>query len=358
VLEAGLRFLPVSEGLRGVEVNDGNPVYRFSPNRTIRWSKGWNFFLVNTIRTNNYGFISDIDYDPSATSPLLAVVGDSFVEAVMVPDSRTVAGLLRKTVADYGRVYSFGASGAALSQYLAYARYVRDEFKPAGLVIIVVGNDYDESLMKYRNHPGFHYFVEKEDGTLRLQRVDRTLPRWKDLVVTSMVGRYIVMNLEAGNIVDRLKRVVSNAVGGERHYVGNVNATTDLGRVDDSKKAVESFLAALPAMSGLAPDKIVLVLDTPRPELYAGEGAGEQETSYFSVMRRYLASAAQTGGFEVIDLEPVFALDYRQRGLKFEYLNDYHWNPVGHEVVAGAIRTSRMFGAMFGRQQTTHDHSS
>ncbi len=352
-LEVALRFLPVSDGLRGMPVNDDNPVYRFAPNRTLRWSKGWNFSLVNELRTNNYGFISDIDYDPTATSPLLAVIGDSFVEAAMVPYSQTVAGLLNKSMEGHGRVYAFGASGAALSQYLAYARYVRDEFRPTGLVITIAGNDFDESLIKYRSYPGFHYFVEKEDGTLHLQRVDRSLPSWKDLVVTSTVGLYVVMNLEAGNVVDRLKQRAVNVFGKGRQYVGNTDATTERGRISDSKKAVEAFLSTLPAMSGLAPNKIALVLDAPRPELYVPARLREVEQSFFSIMRRYLAAGAQVKGFEVIDLEATFALDYQQRGLKFEYSNDYHWNPIGHEVVATAIQQSPIFDVIFGGGRAT-----
>src|SRR5690349_19581880 len=97
-MEVLLRFLPVSEGLRGLPVNDQNPVYRLSPNRTLHWSKGWNFQLGNEIHTNNYGFISNWDYDPAATSPLLAVIGDSFVEAAMVPFDRTAVGILDRLV--------------------------------------------------------------------------------------------------------------------------------------------------------------------------------------------------------------------------------------------------------------------
>jgi len=353
LLEVVLQFLPVSDGLRGMPVNDDNPVYRFAPNRTLRWSKGWNFSLVNEIRTNNYGFISDIDYDHAATSPLLAVIGDSFVEAAMMPFPQTAAGILGTSVAGHGRVYSFGSSGSALSQYLAYAKYVRDEFHPAGMVIIIVGNDFDESLMKYRSHPGFHYFVEREDGTLHLQRVDRSLPGWKDLVVTSNVGLYVVMNLEAGNIVDRLKRHVSTIFGKGPQFVGNVDATTETGRIGDSKKAVDAFLSTLPAMAGLAPNKIALVLDAPRPELYSSTRLREVENSYFSVMRRYTAAAASNRGYKVIDLENAFISDYQQRGLKFECPNDYHWNATGHEVVARAIRQSPIFEGIFGGRQAT-----
>ncbi|WP_447599452.1 SGNH/GDSL hydrolase family protein [Nitrospira sp. Nam80] len=350
VMDTALRFFPVSDGLRGVPVNENNPVYRFAPNRTLRWSKGWNFFLVNEIRTNNYGFINDIDYDPAAMSPLLAVIGDSFVEAAMVPYRQTAAGNLQASVKDIGRVYSFGASGAALSQYLAYARYVRDEFHPDGMVIIVVGNDFDESLLKYRSNPGFHYFVETENDRLVLKRIDRSIPWWKDMLMMPTLGRYLVMNLEFGN-PDQLRERIVSFFGNSPQFVGNVPANADPVRLSDSKKAVDAFLDMLPAEAGLRPDHIVLVLDAPRPEIYSLDRLAAVQDSYFEIMRRYLTTAASEKGFGMIDMEQVFISDYQRTGLKYEFPNDYHWNPVGHEVVARSIQHTKAFADIFDRNK-------
>jgi hypothetical protein len=347
VLDSVLQFFPVSGGLRGLPVNEQNPIYRFPPDRTWTWSKGWNFSLVNEIRSNNYGFISDIDYDPTEKSPLLAVIGDSFVEAAMVPYGQTAVGRLHASVAGAGRVYSFGASGAALSQYLAYARYVRNEFHPAGLVIIIVGNDFDESLLKYRSYPGFHYFAETGGDRLALERVDRSIPWWKDVLVMSTLGKYFVMNLEFGNF-DRLKERIASLFGRHPQFVGNVATIVDPGRLSDSKKAVDAFLDMLPADSGLHPDHIALVLDAPRPEIYAPDQLAAVQESYFEIMRRYLIGRASAKGYEIIDLGKQFMADYQRRGLKFEFVNDYHWNPTAHEVVAGAIIRSPVFAAVFG----------
>jgi hypothetical protein len=349
VMDTALRFLPVSDGLRGAPVNEHSPVYRFAPNRTLRWSKGWNFSLANEIRTNNYGFINDVDYDAAATSPLVAVIGDSFVEAAMVPYRQTAAGNLQAAVGAAGRVYSFGASGAALSQYLVYARYARDEFHPDGMVIIVVGNDFDESLFKYRRYPGFHYFVETGDGRLEPTRVDRSIPWWKDMLMLSALGRYLVMNLEFGN-PDRLKERMAAFFGSSPQLVGNVAADADPVRLSDSKKAVDAFLEMLPAEAGLRPDHIVLVLDAPRPEIYSPDRLAAVHDSYFEIMRRYLTTAASEKGFEMIDMEQVFISDYQRTGLKFEFPNDYHWNPIGHEVVARSIQQTKAFADIFGRK--------
>lgn len=347
VLELALRLLPVSEGLRGLPVNDDNPVFRYAPHRTLQWSKGWNFRLVNEVRTNNYGFVSDTDYDPGATSPLLAVIGDSFVEAPMVPYQLTVAGRLHRSVAGHGRVYAFGSSGSALSQYLAYARYVRDEFHPDGMVFIIVGNDFDQSLMKYSRHPGFHYFVESGSGGLVLERVDRTVPEWKNLIVSSRLGLYVIMNLEAGTIIERLTQRIRSVLRSDEPFVGNVAATVETRRVVESRQAVDAFLAQLPSMAGLQPSRIALVVDAPRPEVYTAMAMHAAESSFFGTMRRYLIGRAVAAGFDVVDLEEVFAADYKERGRRFEPSTDNHWNAVGHELTADAIRRTSVYAALF-----------
>ena len=81
LMEFFLRFLPVSTGMGGQAVNSSTPVAGFEPLRDFTYSKGWNFALVNRGHINNYGFVNDQDYDPTQSTPLLAVVGDSYVEA-------------------------------------------------------------------------------------------------------------------------------------------------------------------------------------------------------------------------------------------------------------------------------------
>lgn len=182
IFEIILRFLPVNEGLHSLPVNDRNPIHRFEPNRTSTWSRFWNFSMTNVVKTNNYGFISNIDYDPESRRPLIAIIGGSYVEAAMVPWNQTGAARLQKRLGSMAHAYTFGASGSALSQYVAYSEYVRKEFAPDVLVIVVVGNDFDESLIKYKSAPGYHYFFKNRDGKLVLKRVDFEVSFYRKLV--------------------------------------------------------------------------------------------------------------------------------------------------------------------------------
>ncbi len=345
IMEIVLRFLPVNEGLRVLPVNQTNPILRFTPNRNSVWSKGWNFSLVNRVRTNNYGFVSNIDYDPLARSPLLAIVGDSYVEAAMVPYDQTGAARLAERLKGVARVYSFGASGSSLSQYLAYAEYARDIFHPDSLVIVVVGNDFDESLMKYKNAPGFYYFVENGDDKLVLKRVDLEVTPLRKLVRASALGMYLITNLNIENTIARLIGNEASRAEKGPAFVGNTAATADPTRVADSQRAVDEFLKILPQMSGLDSTKIVLAVDGIRPNLYDSSLESAQG-SYFDVMRRYFMAGAKAKGFEVIDMQSEFIDHYRKHGQMFEFPNDDHWNAVGHEVFADAVERSAVYSRL------------
>ena len=131
--EIVLRFLPVQSGLRTQPVNAENPVFHFTPERDVTFSRGWNFDLVNRRRVNNAGWVNDQHYRQQDETPLLAVIGDSYIEALMVPYDKTLYGRLARSLAGRLRVYSFGASGASrpctCAQRLASVRFETSSFR-------------------------------------------------------------------------------------------------------------------------------------------------------------------------------------------------------------------------------------
>mgnify|MGYP001580002075 CR=1 FL=1 len=349
VAEVVLRFLPVQTGLRALSVSDQNPVMRFTPDRAYVFSRGWNFTVVNRGQVNNYGFVNDQSYEPAATAPLLAIIGDSFIEAVMVPYAETVQGRLASSVGNRGRVYSFASSGSPLSQYLVYAQYARDTFRPQGMVFLVIGNDFDESLLKYKSAPGFHYFRE-EMGRLELARVDYA-PSWtRQIARESALVRYVMTNMyliEAAAAVVGERKSKNPSVP---QYVGNVPARTTPERIEDSKRAIRAFFDELPKRSGLDNRRIIFVLDGMRPSLYTEKGLKAAEGSYFDQMRRFFLQEAHDRDYEAIDMQPRFISRHRVDGSLFEFATDGHWNGLGHGVAAEALSQTRMFQRIFPRQ--------
>lgn len=346
-----LRFLPVNEGLRAQAVNAQQPVFHFQPNRTSQFSEHWNFDIVNQVLTNNYGFVNDFDYDPDARTPLLAIVGDSYIEAAMVPFKETLQGTLAAKVGARGRVYSFAASGAPLSQYLVWAEFARTEFRPNGLLVNIVGNDFDESWLGHGGKPcfrkpGFHLFHKSHDGSVRLVREDYTPSLAHRLTRDSALAMYLLANLKlyAWYKQVRWSDFLPNVSQG---YVAEVLAQSAGLQVKKTEWAADVFLEELPARSGLDPSRILFTIDGFRPQMYSPEQLPAVSNSGWAEIRRYFIEKASEAGYEVIDLHPVFMERYSRDHRRFEFPTDAHWNGEGHTVVADAVMSSRVFGEVF-----------
>jgi hypothetical protein len=334
--EIALRFLPVSGGLMAVAVNEKDPVFHFTPNRQTIWSRDWNFTIVNRIHLNNAGYVNDQDYDKADARPLCAVVGDSYVEASMVPYAETLHGRLAKAFAPQTRIYSFAASGAPLSQYLVWAREARERWRAKALAIVVVGNDWDESLAANKVGPGFHHYVEGPDGSLALRRFDYA-PSWRrELVRQSALGRYLFFNLQ---VPERFKLLFGKRPVVAQQHVGNTAAAADERRLTRSKAVTEAFLRDLVAFSGWSPADVVIVLDGIRYPSNNPMVLG----SYFVQMRTYLMTAARAAGFEVVDMDQHFFARFQTEGKRFEFPTDGHWNAVAHATAADVLASTGVF---------------
>jgi len=335
--EALFRFLPVSDGLMAMPVHAGAPVFRFSPDRELTWSRDWNFSIVNRIRVNNAGYVNDQDYVRDSR-PLLAIVGDSYVEAAMVAPEETVHGRTARAAGTGRRVYSFGASGAPLSQYVVWAREAKVKWAANALVILIIANDFDESLVEYKSAPGFHYYARRDDGQLELQRQDYRPSTVRQVLRKSALFRYLALNLHA---LERLKVLLRSLVPSARAqtYVGNTSADAGKTRLQKSRQAVSAFLRDLQAVSGWKPSEVLFLVDGIR---YPANGKAVSG-SYFVQMRNYFMSMSRQRGFGTIDLDPFFFARHRADGARFEFPTDGHWNGLAHGIAAQALMDGPFF---------------
>ncbi|MGQ0677902.1 MAG: hypothetical protein ACT4N4_17710 [Rhodospirillales bacterium] len=342
--EIVLRFLPVASGLRTQAVTETSPVFRLAPNRDYVYSRDWDLAMVNRGRVNNAGFVNRQDYARDSALPVLAIVGDSYVEALMVPFAETMQGRLAKALQGKLRVYSFAASGAPLSQYLIWARHAARDYGAKALIVNVVGNDFDESHVDHRVASGFWLYAPGANGALRLALFDYTPGLARQMIAHSALARYLVFNLgikkSAGELEAALRGLFSWASPSAPQYAGNTTAAADDTRVKNSLAVIDAFFRDLPEMTGLPAERIAFTLDGFR---YPSAGG---ENTYFGRMRREFAARAQANGYEVIDIDPMFQEHYRRNRQRFEFPRDGHWNAVAHGVAAEAALDSRLLKAL------------
>jgi len=337
VAEAVLHFLPVATGLHSVAVNDAQPIFHFEPNHDFVYSRGWNLREVVRGRVNNAGWVNEQDYTREDKLPLIAVIGDSYIEAQMVPYAETLQGRLAAAVKGRARVYSFAASGAPLSEFAVYAQYAVRELGAAAIVINIANYDFAGSDAAYNRPAGMWvYDGAGEDKQLRLTPYRPGLLR--GIVQHSALARYLLLNLHLDRPLTAAHLIASLA---PTHTA--VAAEADAGtRQAASNAIVPLFFRDFARLVELPPGRVLFVMD----------GAHYPQSSvdeHTDGLRGSFVGAAQAKGYETIDLEPLFFARYRHQATIFEIPGDLHWNGEGHAVAAEGVMSSRLIADLLAQ---------
>jgi len=335
--EVALRFLPVAVALPVEPPTADNPIQRYVANHPYVWSFDWTMHDVVRGRSNAQGFLADYDYAAADPRPLVAVIGDSYIEALRVAFVQSLTGRLQAALGERGRAYAFAQSGAALSQYVAYAQHACAVYRPARMVVNVVGNDFDESIVDHRRRNGLFHLYPKPQGGFEYRLTPLPEPGLAErLLRRSALALYLMRNVGITKLIPSIGIRSAQAEPANRH-VGHTDAGASPARLDEGQRVIDWFLAALPQAACLASADIVILVDAPRPELYDPVALAGVETSYFAKMRRRLIARARAAGFHVIDMEPVFIAAYAKERRPFEHPTDGHWNAHAHAVAATAV---------------------
>jgi len=311
-----------SDHIARFELGQGSGVYtigRFADQR-------------GTWRINNMGWNSDIDYAPrSKTSkPLIAVLGDSYVEALQVNTNASLVSVLRDKVRGQYDVYGFGKSGAPLSQYLQMSRYANKQFNPAVIVINVVHNDFDESLLSVRNFPYFVGIDMKSGHPLEspLSEVAiRAKTRTKTFLASAIV-RYLWLNLGLGAALTERSVIRDETKALPEQGMLNASHSEQADIRSDVYKAADYVISKFKEEN---PGKeLVFMIDAPRKDIYEGT-IGKSNVLW---MNKLLKDLTERHGCRFIDLTEPFNAKYRRDHVRLSGEHDYHWNEEGHRYAA------------------------
>jgi hypothetical protein len=278
-------------------------------------------------RINERGWNSEIEYVPAQARPpgrpLVAIIGDSYVNGFQVDLEQNLASVLRGLVGADLDVYGFGMPGAPLSQYLHMSRSVVREFDPAVLAFVVVHNDFLESLWDLGPNPSFLLLRRSETGW---DEVPPTGPRstGQPAWMQSALMRYLRITLQS-------RLLVQPDEDGRATFVANV----PLGELTENRQAVREAVAwIVRRIRGENPTReIVFLMDAPRADLYAGR----LDASPVAWLTGTLAEACREQGLVFVDLADPFGRVHARDGTRFESEVDTHWNAAGHREAALAL---------------------
>ena len=324
LLEVIFRILPTSDSLMVKPVSNDKPILKFTENREVTKQIGFNFSHINTKKINNYGYATDKFFQEKSTKnkPVIAVIGDSYVEALQVKNSDAFHAILDIKFENYD-FYPIGMSGSPLSQYLAFAKFASNHFEPEVYIFLIIDNDFDESFENVKKAPGFHYF----DDITGLKLVDYQPSIIKQLSRKSAFLRYLHLDLK----ITRQLRRIFNPTSLNRE----MNAHFSESFLNIGRKANAKFLQGVKELSSTS--QVIIMLDGDRKALYSGHSDRDMNNYVNIVISELGESAKNVANVRVIDLHNNFRNDYLKYGKKFNYDYDYHWNERGHSVAAQAL---------------------
>lgn len=279
-------------------------------------------------RVNRAGWVSCTDYrEPRQPGKLrVAIIGDSFIEALQVDTERSVASVLGRLLGGRAEVLAFGVSGAPLSQYLQMARYVTAVYDPDIVVVNVVHNDFDESLSGVGQEPFFLHVREAGSSFVEVEPAAFVPSSGRRLFKRLALVRYVADNLRLRSAVYNWR--VRNA---RESLVANVDAATLAGRGDLVTRATRYLVETI--AKTCAPRVTVFMMDAPRDDLYAGRTRESAVWWLHDVLREAVVAT----GSRFLDLSGPFEAHYLAHRERFDTRWDRHWNELGHRVVAEAL---------------------
>lgn len=281
------------------------------------------------------------DYPARRTGALrIAVVGDSYVEALQVPPEASLAeGLERELAAQPGgtEVFRYGISGAPLSQYLHMARRAALPAKPDVLVALLVHNDFDES---WRAAPGlytqsFLHLRLGQDGSV-------------DEIPPAPYGRRLLSGIRNGSAVWRylaygrqvrfetLRRMLLRHEPDTR-FEANIDISGLDQREALDRRATAYLFGRLQAECAQAGARLLLVMDGVRSLIEADAPGARDYGAGALRLNRLAGQEAARLGVPFLDLHQAFAEDFRQHRQPFAFAADGHWNAHAHALAAHAV---------------------
>lgn len=317
ILEGVFRFLPVSSGARMAETDQVKMFARYLPRQHYTYSLGWALLNARGGMTNDQGFTNSPDFSGQGG---VLIVGDSFIESLMLEFPETVQGRLAMALG--GNVFAAGASGNGLADSLKLAEFYLPLLRPRALVIFVKHSELTAlASPPTRGHNGF---VE-EGGAVAVRHTVYKESPLKQVIQKSALARYMYFNLK---FPDWLSKAVRAGSSVESSAVTVAPARKE--------KILNYYFSELQKLADSAHVQVLFLVDGDREAIYSGQL--NQKALRNMGDRELFLREAPSYGHKVVNLQPVFERHWTQRRERMDYLPaDGHWNPLAHNLAAAEL---------------------
>ncbi len=313
LLEGLFRLLPVSTATRtGYYINQN--ILTYPAKHCFITSSGWDLRSAQKHCANNFGFIAnrDFQYDPDA----IVLVGDSFVEANMLPVHEGLAAQIESRLEDK-LVFAMGGPGSSLLDYVERIQFARKNFGSKVFIIVINRTDIRESICGSGNIHA--HCIDASSLRPKIERLSSP-SKLKQIFREFSFPQYLFSQLRVN---------LSNL---SSHFFNSspiIKTSTD--RPNPSIAAAEviisTFFSRLPVGDGI---KYIFVFDPDRNKTVGHEKKAEDID--------YLKDSAKQFGVVVIDPMSYFMQFKLSNDRALEVSpTDQHWNSEAIKIVAKLV---------------------
>jgi hypothetical protein len=317
-------------------------VVRYDPLRFTQGASTFGRLCVGSTRwsINNAGWNSAEDYTSASESgrPLVALFGDSYIEAFQTDPEQHVDAVLQRMLPGTS-AYAFGFSAWYLEQYVAVARYARQRFQPDVIVIFTDQGDVSDSIRENGVVSPFSWQIASLGGSF--VQVPPT-----EVYVATIKSRLA----KRSALVNYLRYNARLALPGMNN-AAVAQPTIDLGSADGLQPATAGSGTQTPADARwrtLLPAARYMVQTVCQenpgtPIIFASHGErylapSEVASAPLSADARAVREAcAGNNQCSFLDLRSSFSIDWAEHGVRFESADARHWNAYANRVVARTL---------------------
>jgi hypothetical protein len=318
--EALLRLLPVYSATdSGYHVDP--LVLNYPAHHEWQVSTGWALYNPQRMRANNAGFAAEHDFVPDPQA--VALVGDSYVEASMLPMAQRPAAQLEQALGGQRRVYAMGGPGSSLLDYAERIRLAHERWGVRDFVVLLERGDVRQALCGSGNVHARCLDRRTLEPRTELQPPASTLKRW---LRHSALMQYLNSQLK----VD-FQRLPAQAFPELLPAPSGGGGTGPAWPPGGPKGVAEAVARAFferigPHVTG----RLVLVADSDRKRLERGEEPDLPDRAHFIQL-------ARAAGITVVDAEPMLRQHYQRSSLSLNVgPYDAHLNALGVKMLTQA----------------------
>jgi len=335
VLEAVFHLLPVETGRGRAPMVRFGPTTGASPGREFSFARDWKFTQLNRGKINSDGFIGEQDYPKTGAGEVIAVIGDSFVEAVMIPSVDT----LHATIGDHlsqvasDKVVGLGLSDAELATFHHFFERATEIWDLDFAVFVIGEGDLADAFEKY---PGRDSYVINGDSVELDPAETRKVPGGLvgRIAKRLRLGRYFgaQLLLTPSRIMSIIRQTELNRGWLSSLFVMQEEEIGDQIAVDKHKKVIEHFVAEIAKLKEQEGCGVLFVVHRALEDPFALKPKYD-----LGPLTQELVVAARNRRLPVLDIYPVLHRLSVEKGMRPRWLDDGHWTGEAYRAVGRRI---------------------